>query len=109
MMYAKDSSVNPTGMRPELMFGLQICGGLLYTLHYPLVITSLNDDDGHSRTSLHYDGRAADFRSRHMQEAHKRDFLDRANQVLHKNFDLLLEKPGEPKEHFHLEWQPKRP
>ena len=106
-MRVKSRSVNPTGLRPELKFGLDLCKEICSDLGYPFIITSLNDGR-HSRTSLHYDGAAADFRSKHMFETDKKAALARMRAVLHKNFDLLLEYPDKDNEHFHLEWQPKR-
>ena len=104
----KNASVHPAGMRPELVFALQIVAS-----HWPdginMTVTSIVDSK-HSQTSLHYAGAAIDIRSRNLKLNEKRDLVAALHKrALGNDYDFLLEDPGGPNEHFHLEFQPRRP
>lgn len=78
---------------------------------YELIITSGSErDEYHSYGSLHYAGAAWDFTTKdwgvelEVKAAMVVDYNDR----LGPDFDLILEDPGGPNEHAHLESQPKR-
>mgnify|MGYP001562235037 FL=1 len=65
-------------------------------------ITSANDS-AHSEKSLHYKGRALDFRTRDFAgDKHALIALIRAS--LGNEFDVLLEDEGGLNEHAHVEW-----
>ena len=71
-------------------------------------ITS-GSDGAHMEGSLHYSGRALDFRMHGLAEVGVNTVALLANiQVaLGENFDCLLENRYGPREHIHVEWQPK--
>jgi hypothetical protein len=67
-------------------------------------ITSANDSI-HSEKSLHYSGKALDFRTRDFTgDKHALIALIRAS--LGNEFDVLLEDEGGLNEHAHVEWDP---
>ena len=68
-------------------------------------VTSANDGK-HSDNSLHYAGKALDFRT-HDFIGDKQNLLGVLRESLGSEFDVLLEAEGTPNEHVHLEWDPK--
>lgn len=110
-MKLKNDLVDVRGIKPELLIGLNILYSIwkehLEGIGTDMIITSLNDST-HSQTSLHYNGCAADVRTKAVDERNKasilREFKDSANE----DFELILENEGMENEHFHLEFQPKR-
>ncbi len=71
------------------------------------VVTSLNDGT-HGSNSLHYADKAADIRSHHLTPETKQKVLQFAERILNpQGFDVILEQPGKPNEHFHCEFDPK--
>ncbi len=99
-------------MVPQLALAVSIVHSVLAARGVPLVITSMNDGthNAHSARhprSLHYEGRAFDFRlpSRTTGDAGTDAAvkLDLAA-ALGSDFDLVLEG-----DHFHVEWDPKEP
>lgn len=73
--------------------------------HCSCAITSGNDST-HSENSLHYKGRALDFRT-HDFNGNKEQLRDEIKGALGAEFDVVLEHLGEPEEHLHVEWDPK--
>lgn len=72
-----------------------------------LTITSVNDGI-HKTGSLHYSGNAVDIRSK----IYKRELVEEVIRMFRAStdgprYDLLLEAPGTPNEHLHLEYDPK--
>ena len=65
-------------------------------------ITSANDSK-HSDKSLHYSGRALDFRT-HDFTGDKQQLLYSLKEALGPEFDVLLEADGTPNQHIHIEW-----
>ena len=72
----------------------------------------------HSPTSKHPEGLAIDVRSWIYRDAEKQVLLRRWNMKLNpdwdydtrkgkKNYDIILENPGEKNEHFHIEYDPR--
>jgi len=103
-MYLKDDSVNPTGLRSELLFAI-ITAQEVYNKHgYDLVITSLNDAK-HSQTSLHYSGAAVDLRTVVLNPEEDWDAIAREiKSRLNIHYDVINES-----NHIHLEYQPRNP
>lgn len=98
----KNASVNARG-HPELWRGLyELCVAIHEVGDEIPVITSMWDQR-HSPVSLHYVGCAADVRSKTLTGSQKRKVLQRVQNRLGDDFDLILEAEGEPGEHFHLE------
>lgn len=99
-MRIKDASINPFGMRVELLFALGITDGVYREEGVELVITSLNDGH-HSHQSFHYSGNAADLRIWHL--ADPAATVARIKERVGPDYDIILEK-----DHIHIEYQPRR-
>jgi len=103
-MRLKDDSVNPFGMRPELMLALLVADDEYRTIGIELVITSLNDA-AHSEKSKHYQGAAADLRTRTLpEEVSPESMGERIRRRLNKHYDVVVEPT-----HIHIEYDPRRP
>lgn len=99
----KNAAVNANA-HPELWRGLyELCVAIHDVAEEIPVITSIWDQR-HSSISLHYIGCAADVRSKTLNSRHKTKVLERVQNSLGEDFDLILEAEGEPNEHFHLEF-----
>lgn len=70
------------------------------------VITSGNDST-HSTKSLHYKGRAFDFRTRHAVGVISGIYLAIKKRLTPIGFDVLYENPGGANQHLHIEYDPK--
>ena len=90
------------GIRPELLFALFVADKIYDRYGRVLVVTSLNDGQ-HSYGSFHYNGLAADLRTRYFEadqlDPIKKDLIE----ALGPDYDVVLEK-----DHFHIEFHPKR-
>lgn len=106
-MRFKDSSIGLQSLKPQLILALIIIDQVMKQAGQEALVTSLNDSK-HARTSLHYDGGAADLRSKWFE--HPEQVLALCKEALGNNpdFDMIYESKGEIYEHFHLEYQPKR-
>ena len=69
-------------------------------------VTSGNDST-HSKNSLHYKGRALDFRTKNWPMGREQNILTEIKNALGKDFDCLLECMGTPNQHLHIEYDPK--
>lgn len=101
--------VKVAGAKPELLLGLSALEAALREvkgLDYQMVVTSIGDGK-HKTGSRHYLGLAADIRSRGLSDAEIEQALLRGKTYLTDEFDLIHEYPGLPKQHFHLEFDPK--
>lgn len=117
-MRLKDDSVSIRQMSPQLLFGLQ-CIDSYFILNYKIEIFITSGDEPttrHSYSSCHYDGNAADIRTKHLfidgtKDERKKDLehlIRILKQRLGYDFDVILENVNETNEHMHIEWQPKR-
>lgn len=71
------------------------------------VITSANDGT-HLESSLHYKNLALDLRSRDLTPDKKERLIKELKSELGSQYQVILEKPGEPGEHAHVEFDPNR-
>ena len=93
--------VKLTGVHPALVLAL-LSAAFIYAKHgKQLWITSVNDSK-HSTTSLHFNGCAADLRTRFFTD----DELDQVSKELAdamgEDFDIITEP-----DHIHIEYQPR--
>jgi len=65
-----------------------------------LVLTSASEGK-HGENSLHYSGKAFDFRTRGLTTEQQEDWATLCRIRLDAEFDVVLEK-----DHLHVEWQP---
>jgi hypothetical protein len=89
------------GIRPELLFALNVCDAVYNAHGQELVITAIKDGK-HSATSLHYSGCAADLRTRYFNANEAKVVAQEIRDRLGVDYDVILEK-----DHIHLEYQPK--
>jgi hypothetical protein len=99
----KDDTVQIQGLRPEMLFALQVAAGVYAAHGQDCVVTSLNDGK-HSITSLHYAGCAADLRTRvFASDTEAKQVTEEIRSALNVDYDLVFEN-----DHIHLEYQPRR-
>ena len=68
-----------------------------------LIVTSVNDGV-HKSGSLHYQGRAIDFRSKIYPRERLEHVVAEFRKLYSADYQLLWEHPGQPNEHLHLEY-----
>lgn len=66
-------------------------------------ITSSNDS-AHMLGSKHFIGRAVDLRSHHLPANERREFHHKLRVALGPQFTVLYESPGQPNEHYHVQF-----
>lgn len=102
--HVKDFTVHFKDLKPQTVAGMLIVQSVLLARGIPVVISSVNDGQ-HMSGSLHYAGRAFDFRlpSRYTgSDRTNRDVQTELKQALGSDFDVVLES-----DHFHVEYDPK--
>ena len=99
--------VDPRHIQPELLLALIVADGVWRNFGQELVVTEIFAVDGHSDASLHYDGRAADLRTRYFHESEVSNVAKALRNALGdpdgRLYDVVVHKT-----HIHIEWQPKR-
>ena len=101
-MTFKDSSVIVRDIKKELIHALAVAEDLWQGAGVELVVTSLNDGN-HMEGSLHFEGRAADFRTWNIPSRMlKTRLVEDLRKQLGPRYDVVVEK-----DHIHLEWDPK--
>lgn len=101
------SGVKLTDLCPQMALVFPIVQNV-YRHHMPTyecTITSCNDSK-HGEHSLHYKGRAFDFRTKDYT-GDKQLLRDEIKAALSDEFDVVLEHLGEDQEHIHVEYDPK--
>ncbi len=101
MVRIKDNTIDLSCICPQIAIVLPTLDSLIGKYDVDLVITC-GREGKHSNTSLHYAGRAIDFRNRGLSADQRAEFVDAARRYLNNDFDLVNES-----NHFHLEYQPK--
>ena len=91
------------GIRPEMVLGHGIVASVFAGYDLDCIVTSANDSK-HGRGSLHFDGSALDYRTRHIPETgfDWAIFMQDIKDALGPEFDVVLES-----DHIHVEYQPK--
>lgn len=69
------------------------------------VVTS-GVDGKHKKNSLHYQGRALDFRTKHIPRERVHGFCNYIKAFLGPKYDVILENYGKVSEHLHIEFDP---
>lgn len=94
--------VSLAGLGEPMTLGVMVVASVYDVIGKPCVITSVLDGV-HGRQSLHYQGGAVDFRTRHLSENEKLVVDAECRAALSAEFDVVMEH-----NHLHVEWQPKR-
>jgi hypothetical protein len=99
--------VKLTDLKPQMVLAAFIVAECMKRLDpgCSATITSANDSK-HKDGSLHYFGRAFDFRTKDFGGSKAQLVLD-IRTALGQDFDVLLEAEGTVNEHLHLEWDEK--
>lgn len=101
------TGVRLTDLCPQMVLAALVIDGIYTKRGLECVITSANDSK-HSDASLHYKGRALDFRTHYDALNWKELALrDEIKEALGQDFDVVMEGVGEPQEHLHAEYDPK--
>ena len=90
-----------TGSHPCIFAMIDAAKKAYYFLGMDVVITS-GCEGTHSTKSLHYQGKALDFRTRHLTDGERVEIMDRMKADLGEDYDILYEG-----DHFHCEYDPK--
>lgn len=76
-------------------------------LKLPGDVTVTSGRDGtHMQNSWHYKDRALDFRTKHLDHDQKHAWVNATQTRLGKDYYVVLEFEGQPKEHMHGEFDP---
>jgi hypothetical protein len=95
--------VDLSNLQPQMVVALLVVEGVFGHFGYEAIITS-GRDGKHRAGSLHYLGRALDFRTRHVISHHKTQIVDSLAARLGPDYDVVLEET-----HLHVEYDPKGP
>lgn len=96
-------SVNPIGVRAEMILGLMVAEDVYTDYGHECVVTSLNDST-HSKTSRHYQGMAADLRTRHLpSDGVAKNITDEIRKRLGRHYLVIFEH-----NHIHIGYQPQK-
>jgi NADPH:quinone reductase-like Zn-dependent oxidoreductase len=92
---------------PQMVLAAVVVASIYVKFGVECIVTSSNDST-HSVNSLHFKGRALDFRTK--QDAlngRERELTAAVKAALGGEFDVVLEAVGTDNEHLHVEWDPK--
>ena len=94
-------------LKPQMALGAVVVRDVYAALdpNCSCTMTSANDSK-HGDGSLHYYGKALDFRT-HDFSGDKARLRAEVKDALGPDFDVVLEGVGTPNEHLHVEWDPK--
>lgn len=99
MLLIKDG-VSLVGLNEVMRPVLIIVEEVLRDRGYRTIITSGSEGE-HSAASLHYYGKALDFRTRHIKEGHLPNIIALISDFLGICYDVVLEE-----DHLHIEYDP---
>ena len=85
-------------LKPQMALALPIISSIYAKYGYDTIVTSGNDGT-HSNLSLHYEGLALDFRTRHVKTDDLGPIVAEIRQALDGEFDVVRETT-----HVHCEW-----
>jgi hypothetical protein len=94
------SGVSLKDLCPQMVVAILVIKEVFQSFGYRVIITSGCDGE-HSEGSLHYCGKALDFRTRHIQDEDLGPIVANAQQVLGEEYDVVLEPT-----HLHVEYDP---
>lgn len=93
--------VSIANLTPQMLFGNQIVESVFTTFGYNLRVTS-GCEGRHGRASLHFVGNALDYGLTN-SDSDDLNIKSKLKHCLGEQYDVVLEK-----DHFHVEYQPKK-
>lgn len=87
-------------LTPQAVLAMSVTASILSKHSYDFVVTSCGDGK-HMAGSLHYSGRAFDFRTNKIHESMRSRIFTDIREALGPEFDVVMEKT-----HGHVEWDP---
>lgn len=100
-------TVKPNNVAPEIILAIMMVESVFSKHGYYCTITSLNDSY-HGHNSLHFSGKAVDFRTKELPTEEKHNVVrEIVIKLISHGYDVVFEDEGEPNEHLHVEWDPK--
>lgn len=91
-------SVSLKGLGPEILPAWFVTNQFFEGIKKEFTITSVSDGN-HKPNSLHYSGKAFDFRTEHLNDTEIQACLNYLRFRLDKQYDVVLEV-----DHIHVEW-----
>lgn len=89
------------GISPEMSLAFSVVASVFQSYGLSCIVTS-GLDGKHSTNSLHYSGRALDFRTRHVSPGVLFQLVHNVKEALGPEFDVVNEST-----HLHVEFDPK--
>ncbi len=94
-------------LQPQMVLAVIVIEAVYSKYGYDCFITSANDSS-HKAGSLHYKGRALDFRLNSLKKEDREKVVGDVAVFLGEDYDILHESPDTANEHLHVEYDPKR-
>jgi len=94
-------------LQPQMSVVFVVVSSLCSKYGVEAVLTS-GSEGQHGDSSLHKKGLALDFRTHDLHDTFKVQFVNEIRLALSKEFDVVLEYLGDPNEHMHVEYDPKK-
>ena len=91
------------GVKPETELAINVLHSVFQFLGFDEMVVVEITGWKHMVGSAHYVGYAFDVRSKTFTDAEKKKILEYGAKALGDRYTIILEKKGEPREHFHIQ------
>ncbi|MBV7256941.1 LysM peptidoglycan-binding domain-containing protein [Pacificimonas sp. WHA3] len=103
----KSANVQLGGLHPAMDPVIRAVAQAADNLGLPTPVITSGNDGRHMQGSLHYEGRALDFRGNNVTIGEGRAFAAEVSRILGENFDVLFETfDNQANNHLHVEFDP---